>query len=260
MPLLSKIPVLSKVFVYRPGDENRIALPPMGRAETILRIARLMERYHRYEVIGLEHVPRTGSALMVSPHAYMPLDMFLLGRRVFERDGRMMRGLSEHIAFIIPGLRDLFTAFGIVDGTQENGLALLKSGQLAVCMPGGSRDWCRPASQRRTLRWANHRGYARLAVRAGVPIIPTACPAADDLYVVLNDGLKFSDALQRIFRIKYRLPATLAIGLGLAPLPVKLTQHVAPPLWAKAEGTEDERVLDLDTRVRAVLEELLSRE
>jgi 1-acyl-sn-glycerol-3-phosphate acyltransferase len=214
---------------------------------------------HRYRVQGLEHVPGSGPALVVSPHAFAVLDMFLFAKAVFEGRGRILRGLTDHFAFSIPLVRDLFANLGVVDGTRENGLGLLSSGQLATCMPGGALDWSRSSRERRRLRWGDHRGYARLAVEAGVPVIPTACPAADDLYWIVNDGWRTGRTLRRVLRTSRNYPLPLAIGLGPFPFPVRLTQFVGEPVWPVAEGSLDERARELDLRVLGVLEQLLRR-
>ncbi|MFC1706228.1 lysophospholipid acyltransferase family protein [Planctomycetota bacterium] len=250
----------SFVRPYRPGDELRIDPPHLAEnPEPFMGFLGWAERIHRYQVLGLEHVPSEGAALVVSPHPFMATGMFLLSKRIFERDGRLLRGLTDHWIFSIPLVRDLFATMGIVDGTQENGLRLLRSGQLATCMPGGGLDWSRSSRQRRQLRWGNHRGYARLAAIAGVPVIPTACPAGDELYWVLNDGWRAGVLLQRLLGTRRILPLPLVVGLGPLPFPVKLTQYVAPPIWPKGEGSVEDRARDLDRRVRSVLEGLLQK-
>ncbi len=127
-------------------------------------------------------------------------------------------------------------------------------------MPGGALDWSRPSSLRRKLRWGDHLGYARLAVEAGVPVIPTACPAADDLYRVLVDGWSTGEILQRVLGTSRVWPVPLVVGLGPFPLPVKLVQYVAEPQWPLAEGDDEERALELDGRVHGVLQGLLREE
>jgi 1-acyl-sn-glycerol-3-phosphate acyltransferase len=255
---LTRFLLPSFVRSYQPGDEVRVEPPPAEYAERILRFFDRAEERHRYAVRGLEHVPREGGALLVSPHSFLALDMFLLGKRIFERDRRIVRGLTDHVVFKIPGLRDLFSTLGIVDGTQENGLRLLASGQLAACMPGGALEWSRSSRLRRRMRWSDHRGYARLAIRAGVPIVPTACPAADDLYYVAVDGWTTGLALQRAFGLRRVWPIPLFLGLGPLPFPVTLTQYVGEPLWPIEAGSEEERVLELDERVRRVLADMLA--
>lgn len=244
---------------YQVNDETRIEPPSLENAERILRLFDIAEGLHRYEVHGFEHVPASEPALLVSPHSLIALDMFLLCKRIFERDGRVVRGLTDHFVFNIPAMRDVWATLGIIDGTQENGTRLLESGQLAACMPGGALEASRSSRLKRTLRWADHRGYARLAVRANVPIIPTACPAADDLYLVLVDGWTTGRLIQRFTRTKRVFPVPLAVGVGVLPFPVKLTQYVGEPLWPLQEGDPEDRAIELDGRVRRVLRDLLRR-
>ena len=244
---------------YRPGDSQRIEPPSLEHVDRILAFFEWVERAHRYEVHGLEFVPPTGPALLVSPHAFAAIDMFLLAKRIFERDGRVARGLTDHMVFRIPIVRDLFATLGVVDGTPANARALFASGQLAACMPGGGLEASRPSSLRRQLRWADHRGYARIAVNEGVPIIPTACPRADDLYLVLVDGWRLGSVVQRVLGTSRVVPIPVFLGLGVLPFPVKLVQHVAEPQWPLPHGTPEERALELDTRVRGILQDLLER-
>ena len=124
-------------------------------------------------------------------------------------------------------------------------------------MPGGALEWSRSSRLRRKMRWSDHRGYARLAVRAGVPVIPTACPASDDLYYVAVDGWTTGEAIQRFFGTRRVYPVPVFFGLGPLPFPIKLTQYVGEPLWPRAEGDDEARALELDERVRRVLADLL---
>jgi 1-acyl-sn-glycerol-3-phosphate acyltransferase len=247
------------IRAWRPGDPDRLAPPDPDRLERLLALFAPADRVHRYEVRGLEHVPPVGAALLVSHHSYAALDMFLLAARIHRRDGRIPRGLTDHLIHRVPGVRDLFASAGVLRGTPENGLRLLESGQLAVCMPGGGLEWSRSWRQRRQLRWAEHRGYARLAVRAGVPVIPTACPAADDLYCVVNDGWALGETLQRVLGFDRVYPFALPLGLGLLPFPVKLVQWVGEPVHPPAEGSFEERVAAVDAEVRAAIEDFLTR-
>jgi 1-acyl-sn-glycerol-3-phosphate acyltransferase len=245
---------------YRPGDEHRTE-PPADVACWMPLLAALA-RYHRYEVDGLEHVPRRGPALVVGFHAFGVMDMALLARAIYLRDGRLLRGLTDKLVFCIPGLRDVATRLGIVAGTQRNGETLLRDGALAACMPGGALEWSRPSRLRGTMRWGEHRGYARLAIRAGVPIVPTACPASDRAYYLPFDGWTIGRALQRCLGASRALPLPIAIGLGPLPLPVRLVQFVGTPI-VPAEPPEaaddDTAVLRLDTQVRDSIADLLRR-
>jgi 1-acyl-sn-glycerol-3-phosphate acyltransferase len=252
---------LPRLRRYRRGDEDRLEPPADEHAGWILDSLRVFERWHRYRVVGLEHVPAEGAALIVGFHAFSAIDMLLLGRRIYVRDGRVIRGLTDRLAFHIPGVRDLATTMGIVVGSQANGVGLLRAGHLAACMPGGALEWSRSSWQRRQLRWGDHRGYARLAIRTGAPIIPTACPNADSTFFVPYDGWKLGLHLQRLLGAPRPLPLPMAIGLGPLGFPIQLTQHIAPPIHPDLppEAADDPAaVAALDARVRAVITALLA--
>jgi 1-acyl-sn-glycerol-3-phosphate acyltransferase len=245
---------------YRPGDEDR--LDPPRDPTPWMSLLGALDRYHRYEIDGLEHVPRRGPALVVAFHSFATIDMFLLARAIYLRDGRIVRGLTDKLVFRVPGVRDVASRLGVVAGTQRNGLGLLRRGAIAACMPGGALEWSRPRRMRRTMRWGEHRGYARLAIRAGAPIIPTACPAADRAFYVPFDGWTIGRALQRCLGASRALPLPIAIGLGPLPVPVHLVQHVAPAITPDEppEAADDERVVRrLDERVRDTIAGLLRR-
>ena len=248
---------------YCPGDEARVEPPEAGVAGWALEWLALADRYHRYRVEGMEHIPTQGPVLLVSYHALTVVDVFLLARRIYQRDGRVVRGLSDRFLFQVPGLRDFVATFGIVEGSQQTGLAILADGQIAGCMPGGGLEWSRSSAEAHRLRWGDHRGYARLAIRAGAPIIPTACPSADNAYLVPFDGWKVGAAVQRIFRLKRNIPIPIPVGLfGPLPFPVQLTQYVGAPIWPEVppEAADDPKEVErLDARVRKVIEGFLER-
>ncbi len=249
---------------YRPGSENDVAPPAAEALASALRWVALWDRYHRYSVVGLEHIPRQGPALVVSFHALSVMDVFLLARRVWLRDRRVFRGLTDHRMFRLPVIRDLFSSLGVVDGTPDNCLRLLAAGELPLCMPGGGLEWSRSSRDAGTMRWGDHRGYARLAIRAGVPIVATACPAADRMYLVPFDGWRAGEWVKQHLGTRRVWPLPVGIGLlGPVPLPVKLTQYVAPPIHPAVPpaGADDPAaVAALDARVRATIAGLLAHE
>jgi 1-acyl-sn-glycerol-3-phosphate acyltransferase len=249
---------------YQPGDENDTSPPDPASIEWMLAWLAPWQRYHRYTVEGLEHVPRTGPALIAGFHAFTIVDVFLLAREIYLRDGRLVRALTDKLMFRIPGVRDLFRSCGIVAGTPENGRRLLDQGELLGVMPGGGLEWARSSSDRGRMRWGDHRGYARLAIRAQVPIIPTACPAADRAYLLPLDGWRLGEMAQRLLGLDRVVPLPIAFGLiGLWPFPVRLTQHVAAPIVPSVppEMADDpEAVSALDRQVRDAIAGLLVKD
>lgn len=192
-------------------------------------------RYHRFEILGLENVPRTGAALLVVHHSLATYDGFMLGDAIYAGTGRLPRGLGDDRIFQIPGLRELALAIGIVPASPEAGERLLAEGHILGVAPGGMWESLRPREERRRSRWEGRRGFVRLALRASVPMIFGACPAADEIFTVYPSRL--TDAVYA--RAHWPVPLVRGIGPTLLPRPVKirafLSEPLVPPAWDPAQ-------------------------
>jgi 1-acyl-sn-glycerol-3-phosphate acyltransferase len=209
---------------YRPGDENRIDLMSEELIEKLGPMIRLFKSYFRYEVHGLEHVPKQGRAIIVSNHGLLPIDGWFLSYEIHRATGRWPRGLTDWRIFKLPWLRQLFLDMGTVVGTHENGDALLQAEQLLFIMPGGSKEAWKSSHYRYRLLWRGRTGFIRMALRNSCPIIPSANVGTDDTYRILFDGYTTS---YKLFRSrKVLLPISIPIGIGLLPFPAKMTQYV----------------------------------
>lgn len=199
--------------------------------------------WHRYRVDGLEHVPASGPCLLVAHHSLATYDGFLLGIAIWDHTGRLPRGLGDDRIFQTPGLGRLARQVGIVPASPGAGEALLRAGELVGVAPGGMWESLRPREERYAVRWGDRRGFCRLALRTGAPLMLAACPEADRIYTVYRSRL--TDAVYA----RFHLPLPVARGLGptAIPRPVRLTHRVAPlihpPAWDPAR--EDEQVEDL---------------
>lgn len=214
-------------------------------------------RYHRFEISGLEHVPREGAALLVVHHSLATYDGFLLGDAIYEGTGRLPRGLGDDRIFQIPGLRALALAIGLVPASPEAGERLLAEGHILGVAPGGMWESLRPRQERRRSRWDGRRGFVRLALRAGVPMIFGACPAADDIFRVYRSALT-----DRIYdRVHWPVPLARGLGPTLVPRPVKLHAWLSEPLYPPPyqPEREQEQVDALHAEARARMAELLRR-
>lgn len=181
--------------------------------------------YHRHRVHGLEHVPKKGAALIVFNHSLATYDSLLLGYAVYQATGRFVRGLGDRLMFKLPGVRQLATELGIVEGARSNARALLRQGELVMVSPGGMREALRPSSEAFQVDWNGRMGYARLAAEMRVPVILAACPMADRILDVYPSGLT------RWAYERFRIPLPLARGIGptLLPRPVELVHTLSRP-------------------------------
>src|ERR1700749_1055823 len=118
-----------------------------------------------------------------------------------------------------------------------------------MVMPGGDLDTWRPYSQRYRVRFSGRTGYARTALRAGVPIVPMANAGAHETLIVLSDGRRLAKALHlqelaraSIWPVHLSLPWGLAIGpwphIPVAALPRYRIGPAVPPPAQGGPGDE----------------------
>ncbi|MCK6570965.1 acyltransferase family protein [Myxococcota bacterium] len=217
-----------------------------------------LRRVFRHEVRGLEHLPPRGPALLVLNHGPFPVDAILLSHVLRAERGRWPRFLGERMIFETPALEARLSKWGVVEGNHYQARRRFEAGDLVAVFPGGAREAWKPRRERRQVRWAGRTGFVRLAFKAGVPIVPIACPRAEDLYVVFNDGLAWG---QRLFGDGRNWPLPLVLGLGVLPFPLRLVHHVGAPIRAerRAGETVDAAIERVRSEAEASMLELLSR-
>ena len=69
-------------------------VPDPDRIQRAARLVRPLMAAHRFSTKGMEHVPRSGGCLMVVHHSLATYDGFLLGLDIWDRTGRLGRGLG----------------------------------------------------------------------------------------------------------------------------------------------------------------------
>jgi 1-acyl-sn-glycerol-3-phosphate acyltransferase len=242
---------------YVPGDELRLHYRNDYLLSLLETFTPFVRAYFRYEVIGLEHIPSVGRAVLVSNHGILPVDGLLLNYAIKEAYGRWPRGLTDRRVFRIPVLRQFFMDLGIVLANPQTGRELLEREEIVFIMPGGAREAFKSSQDRYQLMWKRRMGFVRLAIRAGAPIIPVVCIGIDDTYHVLFDGYRLSE---RIFGKDVLLPVTIPLGLGPLPLPARLTHYVGKPVtfrYGPQDADDPQKVARLHRRVLKSMQSLL---
>jgi hypothetical protein len=218
-----------------------------------------VRRVFRHEVQGLENLPATGPALLVLNHGPFPVDAVLLSHVLRTERGRWPRFLGERMIFESPLLERSALPVGRRRGQPLSGAPALpgrrSGGGLSRWRPRGVETRRRAPS--RSLG-GPRRGSCGWPSRRGCPSCPIACPKAEDLYLVLNDGLAWG---QRVFGDGRNWPLPVAVGLGLLPFPVRLVHHVGAPIRPERRPGEtvDEAIERLRLEAEASMLELLSR-
>jgi 1-acyl-sn-glycerol-3-phosphate acyltransferase len=212
--------------------------------------------YHQHSTVGLDLIPPSG-AIIAANHSLASYDIALLMASIYEHSNRIPRALIDRLFFKVPGLGQLMEAFGSREGTRDNAIKMLSEGEILVLAPGGMREALRPSRSKYQIMWNRRKGFTKLAIETGVPIILAACPAADDLYDIAPSHIT-AWAYKTL-----RIPLFFAKGLGFTaiPKPVKLTHFLSEPLYPPPKSTDPEvfaqRVDEFHSQVVNRMEKLM---
>lgn len=208
----------------------------------------LVRAYFRAELRGTERIPE-GPALYVGNHngGVTAPEGVLLYTQLHQRFGvdDLPYGLGHEVPLRVPGLQQLLAPLGVVRAGQATGLRLLRAGHKVLVYPGGDLEAMRPFRHRKRIVFGGRRGYIRLALRAGVPILPVVAAGAHSVLLIIDDlrWLARATGLARRVRLKV-LPLTLSIPWGLTlgppplylPYPSRVLMEVLPPVHFERSG------------------------
>ncbi|MEL6346422.1 MAG: 1-acyl-sn-glycerol-3-phosphate acyltransferase [Myxococcota bacterium] len=231
-------------------------------------------RYFELETRGWDNLPAR-NVLLVSNHSggTTLLDAFGLWYAWHRHHdfGRPAHGLGHEMIFASDRTGSVCSKLGGVRACRELGAQVLTQwGRDLIVMPGGDMDVWRPWKDRYKVRFAGRRGYARLAMRTGVPIVPIAHAGMQSSMMVLTDGSRFARAVgipriarASIFPVSLSLPWGLQIGpWPHLPPPTRLRYRIGKPLHppkicGPGETPPAHLVEEFDRQVQASIQEML---
>jgi 1-acyl-sn-glycerol-3-phosphate acyltransferase len=244
----------------RDPDYIRDALP---------RLWLLSSLWFRAEVRGLGHIPDHGPVLLVGNHSggnvTPDTGVLTLAFSAYFGVERPFYQLAHNLVVSWPGLGFL-RKFGTVAASPANAEEALRAGAALLVYPGGDHEVHRPSWDSARVDFAGRRGFVRLALEAGVPIVPVVSIGGQEtaLFVSRGDGLARLLRLDRLFRLKV-LPISLALPWGLnvgdfaghLPLPSKIVVEVLPRIDLREEFGDEPDVDEVYEEVVARMQEAL---
>jgi 1-acyl-sn-glycerol-3-phosphate acyltransferase len=229
----------------------------------------LASLWFRGEVRGLGNIPEQGPVLLVGNHSggNMTPDtiVFTLAFSTHFGVERAFYQLAHNLVLAMPGLGSL-RKFGTVAASPENARKALDSGAALLVYPGGDHEAHRPSWQRNRIDFDRRKGFIRLALQRGVPIVPVVSIGGQETALFLAQGERLARllALDRLFRLKV-LPISLALPwgvnvgdmLGHLPLPAKITIETLPPVDVGALFGPDPEVDDVYDHLTGLMQDTL---
>ncbi len=227
-----------------------------------------LTRYVNYfspQVRGQEYLPASGPALVVGNHSglfYMP-DAWVVGLEIIRRRGldHPAYAMGYDLLFGIPGVGPFLRRIGAIPAGGQAAEQGLAHGGLIVVYPGGDREASRPWTERNKIDLGDHHGFIRLALRAGVPVVPVVAHGSHDAIVIVARGDRLARVLG-LHRLRIQVFPILLGPFGLTtilrpplPMPSAITVEFLPPLDWSAYGPE---AADDEAVVAACYEEITS--
>lgn len=212
--------------------------------------------YFRGEVRGLGNIPDEGPVLLVGNHSggnMIPDTMvFTVAFSTYFGVERPFYQLAHNLVLSLPGLSWL-RKFGTVAASPDNARKALDSGAALLVYPGGDYEVHRPSWEGNRVDFGGRKGFLRLALELGVPIVPVVAIGGQETALFLTRGERLARllALDRLLRLKVlpvslSLPWILNIGdFGHIPLPAKITIETLPAIDLQAEFGPEPNVDDL---------------
>lgn len=225
---------------------NEFGFDPFGLSrdsvKTAATIARFLYRhYFRAESFGIEHLPAHGRVILVANHSgQLPFDGLVIGSACFLEppQPRLVRAMVEFFVPTVPFASYLFSRWGQITGTPENCRRLLSAEEAVLVFPEGARGISKPFSRRYQLADFG-KGFMRLALETGAPIVPVAVIGAEEQAPAIN--------LERIAKLM-KLPALPIVPyppfIAPVPLPVKYRLYFGEPMRFTGDPDDDDEQLD----------------
>jgi 1-acyl-sn-glycerol-3-phosphate acyltransferase len=263
-PTVSSLVPSEALKDHLPGVEPERRLNDWGRSERIEGFfdQTLVEFFYRYwfraEVEGIENVPASGGALLVSNHSgALPPDAAMLAKAIREEHPhpRPLNITIEHFFKGYPGFSALLPKIGCVAAHPANVHRLLHDEeQLVLVFPEGRKGTAKLYKDRYRLRRFGRGGFVEAAMRARAPIVPACVVGAEESAPVFAQvGLLKRVTGLLYFPITPTFPHFGLLGM-LGYLPAKFKLRFLEPIEFGPGDSPDDKAL-----VQTVAQEVRAR-
>ena len=229
----------------------------------------LSSLYFRAEVRNLGNVPENKPVLMVGNHSGGNVApetfIFTLAFATYFGVERPYYQLAHNLVVASP-YGQILRKYGTVSASHENARMALESGGALLVFPGGDWEVHRPSWERNKVDFNGRKGFIKLALDTGVPIVPVVTVGGQETALFLSRGAGLARLLgiDKMLRLKVlpvsiSLPWILNIGdlLGHIPLPAKITTEVLEPIDLKEQFGEDPDIDEVYEFITGQMQETL---
>lgn len=212
----------------------------------------MLRKYFRLEIEGLENIPRNGAVIIAPNHSgFSGFDAMMLAY-VLQKEGRRHpKVMTHHLWFLTETTTLPAQKMGFFEATFENGKKFLKQKHLLVLFPEGENGNFKTTTRKYQLQEFK-RGFIRLALATGSPIVPTLVIGAEETHINLQK-LKFSKFLRGL---------VLPLPLNIVPLPARWKIVFDKPItlpFGPEKVKDRELCHDLATEIQESMQKKLNK-
>lgn len=192
--------------------------------------------WHRFAMRGLERIPDRPCLLVGNHSALGVADVLCMLGAWSARFGVRRRcvGMMQDLFVRMPVVGWMARSFGAVYASPASARDAFARGHDVICFPGGDIDACRPVTAAREVWFGDRRGYARLALSAGVPVVPIATIGSHYSFVVLPGAAAIARVARALGAKRSRaFPITLGM-VGVVATGALASLGVMSPWWIAA--------------------------
>lgn len=214
---------------------------------------RLLRRYCRLHVEGLENLPQGPFILVANHTGWSGLDYANLFVTLHDDAGRVPRVAVHPGLFRVPHLGRKAHAWGFFEVSVAHAAKILDERGVVAFFPEGEAGNFKPVWQRYKLQPFKP-GFARVALASLAPVVPAVIVGGEDA----------SPTLGRWKAAEKALDMPIPIPLSLVPLPVKWRIAFLPPVdpsrYLREESPDRDLAEVMATDLRHAMQDELDRQ
>jgi 1-acyl-sn-glycerol-3-phosphate acyltransferase len=263
-------PEVEAAFDQIPNNLNDLGFDPWGfhpeSAKRYYSVGKYLYRYFRPTVYGIENIP-AGRVLIVPNHSgQLPYDGMVLAVACLLKANppRVVRPMAERWVPTIPWISKALSRAGAVLGDPINCRNLLEEDNAILVFPEGARGLGTTWWNRYKLTRFG-RGFIRLALQTGTPIVPVAVVGAEESISSVYNIEWLADLLGTPY---VPVPPLLPLlgPLAYMPLPTRYHLHFGEPMVFDGPFDDEDdiiegKALEVKAAVQRLIDEgLMARE
>ena len=210
----------------------------------------IIKKYLRLEVVGIENIPKKGAVLVAPNHSgFSGFDAIIINYIIQQKARRLAKVMTHHLWFLTETTSIPAEKLGFVEATFDHGVELLKKKNLIVLFPEGENGNFKPSSKMYQLQEFK-RGFVRMALATGAPIVPCLVIGAEETHINLS----------QLRLTKFLRGPIIPLPLNIIPLPAKWKICFLEPItlpYSKESANDSELVHELAEEIQEKMQKEL---